>query len=194
MVRVLIDSQRIQKRVRDLGLAISRDYAGQELMVVTILKGAAIFAADLVRSITVPLSMEFMEVHSYDGTESTAQVTMVKDLQAPVADQNLLLVEDIVDTGLTLSHLAERLEARNPRSLRICALLSKPDRRVIPVSIDYLGFSIPDEFVVGYGLDYRGHYRNLPDIQVWENAGQEGFGGTPPASGKTTVITDIYNV
>lgn len=169
MTSVLIDRKTIQKRVRDLGLAISRDYAGQELVAVAILKGAAIFAADLIRSITVPLSLEFMEVCSYDGTKSTAQVRIVKDLDAPIAGRNLLLIEDIVDTGTTLDYLAEYLRARKPGSLGICALLSKPDRRLVPVSIDYLGFVIPDEFVIGYGLDYRGAHRNLPDIRIYKS-------------------------
>ena len=166
MARVLIDRRTIHKRVRELGIAISRDYAGEELLVVAILKGAAIFVADLVRQIAVPLSVEFMEVCSYDGTESTSRVAIIKDLQAPLAGKNILLVEDIVDTGATLSSLITHLRARNPKTLRVCALLTKPDRRLIHVDLDYLGFSVPNEFVVGYGLDYRGLYRNLPDLRI----------------------------
>ncbi len=167
MARILIHRRAIRKRVSELGAAISQDYASEELVAVAILKGAAIFAADLLRYITVPLSVEFMEVRSYNGTESTNQIRVIKDLQGPVEGKNLLLVEDIVDTGLTLSHLTERLRARNPRTLRVCALLDKPERRLVPVSIDYVGFSIPNAFVVGYGLDYQGQYRNLPDIRFW---------------------------
>ncbi len=164
---VLISRDAIQRRVHDLGAAISQECAGEELLVISILKGAAIFTADLIRSITVPICVEFVELASYDGTESTTEIRILKDIDVPVADKNLLVVEDIVDTGLTVSFLADRLMARGPRSLRVCALLSKPARRRTPVNIDYLGFSIPDEFVVGYGMDHHGHFRNLPDIRIW---------------------------
>ncbi|MDP2663594.1 MAG: hypoxanthine phosphoribosyltransferase [Dehalococcoidia bacterium] len=168
MNRILIDSATIQRRVRELGGSVSRDFAGQELQAVVILKGATIFAADLLRSISVPICVEFMEVSSYCGTESTTEVTVVKDLRAPVEGRNLLLIEDIVDTGLTLSFLIKRLKALGPKSLRVCALLSKPARRQALVDIDYLGFTIADEFVVGYGLDYAEHFRNLPDLCIWQ--------------------------
>lgn len=168
MNQVLIDRETIQRRVRELGAEISREYAGKDLLVVAILKGAAIFAADLLRAITVPLCLEFMEVASYDGTESTAEIRIIKELRESVAGRDLLLVEDIVDTGLTLAYLVDRLGVLGPKSLRICALLSKPQRRRTPVNIDYLGFSIADQFVVGYGLDHRGKFRNLPDVCIWQ--------------------------
>ncbi len=164
MNRILIDRGTIQKRVRELGASVSRDYSGQELEAVVILKGATIFAADLLRSISVPVCVDFMEVSSYCGTESTAEVTVVKELRAPVEGRNLLLIEDIVDTGLTLSYLLRTLNVKNPASLKTCILLDRPARRIVDLSIAYKGFEIPDRFVVGYGLDYRERYRNLPFV------------------------------
>lgn len=166
MHKILIDRRTILNRVQELGAAISSDYAGDEVAVVAILKGAAIFAADLVRAISVPVSLEFMEVASYDGTETTGVVRVSKGLAAPVAGKNVLIVEDIVDTGLTLAFLVNHLGAQAPKTLRTCAFLSKPERRRTSVKVDYLGFAIPDEFVVGYGLDHLGRFRNLPDISV----------------------------
>lgn len=169
MQTVLIDRETIHRRVQELGAAISRDYAGDELIMVVVLKGAAVFMADLLRAITIPVSIEFVEFCSYDGSRSTGQITVVKDVQASVTGKNLLIVEDIVDTGVTLSFLAGRLRSRDPKSLRICALLSKPDSRQVKVAVDYLGFSIPNEFVIGYGLDYNGRFRNLPEIVIWQD-------------------------
>ncbi len=166
--RILLDRATILRRVRELGAMVSRDLAGQELLAVVILKGATIFAADLLRSITIPVCLDFMEVSSYCGAESTARVTLVKDLKSPVDGRNLLLIEDIVDTGLTLSYLTRRLAALGPSSLRVCALLSKPARRQTQVEIDYLGFTIEDQFVIGYGLDHGERHRNLPDICIWQ--------------------------
>jgi hypoxanthine phosphoribosyltransferase len=168
MSQILIRREAIDQRVKELGAAISRDYAGQDLVVVAVLKGAAIFASDLIRSITLPLRLEFIEVRSYVGTRTTAQVDIVQDLRSPLAGHHVLLVEDIVDTGLTLSRLLDRLAAEQPKSLRTCVLLDKPSRRLAPVPIDYLGFSIPDHFVVGYGLDYQGYHRNLPEVRAWQ--------------------------
>lgn len=165
--RVLLDSAAIDRRVRELGDSISRDYAGRELLAVGILKGALIFLADLVRRLTVPVAIDFVAVGSYGaGTESSGAVRILKDLEQDIAGRHVLLVEDIVDTGLTLNYLLEIFRARAPASLRVCVLLDKPERRRVPVPIDYCGFVIPDEFVVGYGLDYNERYRHLADIVV----------------------------
>ncbi len=166
--KVLITEEEIQKRVRELGMAISRDYEGTELRVVGVLRGAFIFMADLVRNIRVPLSVDFMSISSYgDECETSGIVRILKDLDKPITGRHVLIVEDIVDTGLTLRHLREVLLTRGPASLRICALLSKPERRIVQdLHIDYLGFEIPNCFVVGYGLDYAERYRNYPFIFV----------------------------
>nr|WP_027718500.1 hypoxanthine phosphoribosyltransferase [Desulfovirgula thermocuniculi] len=165
--RVLITAEEISRRVKELGEEISRDYAGKEILVVGILKGAAIFMADLVRCLTIPVQLDFMAVSSYGAsTESSGVVRILKDLEENIEGLDVLLVEDIVDTGLTLNYLRENLLTRNPASLKICTLLDKPSRRKVQVKVDYNGFVIPDEFVVGYGLDYNGRYRNLRDILV----------------------------
>lgn len=165
--RVLITAEEISRRVKELGEEISRDYAGREILVVGVLKGAAIFMADLVRCLTVPVQLDFMAVSSYGAsTESSGVVRILKDLEENIEGLDVLLVEDIVDTGLTLNYLRENLLTRNPASLKICTLLDKPSRRKVQVKVDYNGFVIPDEFVVGYGLDYNGRYRNLRDILV----------------------------
>ncbi len=165
--RVLFTEEEIARRVAELGEAISSDYVGGEVYAVGILKGAAIFFADLVRRITVPVRVDFLGVSSY-GLEanSTGVVRILRDLDESVAGRHVLLVEDIVDTGLTLAYLRATLEARRPASLRICAFLDKPSRRKVPVAVDYLGFTVPDEFIVGYGLDYAGGYRHLPYVAV----------------------------
>jgi len=164
---VLITEERIQARVAELGRQIARDYQGGNLFMVGILKGAAIFLADLARSIAIPATFDFMAVSSYGAaTKSSGAVRILKDIDQPLDGRDVLIVEDIVDTGLTLNYLHDLFAARNPRSLRICALLDKKERRQVPVGVDYCGFEIPNEFVVGYGLDYRELYRNLPLIGV----------------------------
>ena len=164
---VLLDAQKIQRRVRKLGARIAEDYRGKKLHLIGILKGATIFHADLVRAIDLELSFDFIAVGSYgDLTKSSGEVRILKDLDNSIDGKDVLVVEDIVDTGLTLQYLLRNLRARNPRSLKIVALLSKPSRREIDVPVDYVGFEIPDEFVVGYGLDYDQRYRNLRDICI----------------------------
>ena len=165
--RILLSEGEIRTRVEDMGRQISQDYAGKELLVVGILKGAMIFLADLVRNITVPTHFDFIDVSSYGASsESSGVVRILKDLDYGIEDRHILIVEDIIDTGLTLNYLVEILNSREPASIKICTLLDKPSRRIEPVEIDYNGFAIPDEFVVGYGLDYNEHYRNLPNIMV----------------------------
>jgi len=166
-LRLLLSEKEIQERVAALGEEISRRYAGREILAVAVLKGAAVFLADLVRKITVPASYDFMAVSSYGSSAvSSGKVRVLKDLDASIEGRHVLLVEDVVDTGITLSSLVQNLKARRPATLEVCALLDKPSRRVVPVEIHYLGFSIPNEFVVGYGLDYNERYRNLPYIAV----------------------------
>lgn len=165
--RVLLGESAIKNRVDELGAAISRDYAGQEPIVVGILKGAMIFMADLVRALDIPAQLDFMVVSSYGATsKSSGVVRILKDLEQSVEGRHLIIVEDIVDSGLTLNYLAANLKSRKPASLKICTLLDKPDRRKVEVQLDYNGFVIPDEFVVGYGLDYNEKYRNLREIIV----------------------------
>ncbi|HKY35037.1 MAG TPA: hypoxanthine phosphoribosyltransferase [Polyangiaceae bacterium] len=165
----LLSSEAIQSRVRELGAQIARDYAGKSLALLCVLKGSFMFAADLARAIEIPLRVEFLGVRSYgDDTRSSGVVQITQDLTRPIAGEHVLLVEDIVDTGLTLSYLREQLLARGPASVKVCALLHKPARSVNPVHIDYLGFTIQDVFVVGYGLDHAERYRNLPYVGVLE--------------------------
>lgn len=164
---VLLNSEQIQNRVRELGNQITQDYRGKTLHLIAILKGASIFYADLARAIKLEVSCDFIAVCSYGKlTKSSGEVRILKDLYESLAGKDVLLVEDIVDTGLTLHYLLQVLKARNPNSLKIVALLSKPSRREIDVPVDYIGFDIPDEFVVGYGLDFDQRYRNLPDIRI----------------------------
>jgi hypoxanthine phosphoribosyltransferase len=164
---VLLDSQTIQKRVCELGAQITRDYQGKTPHLIGILKGASIFHADLVRSIDLGVSFDFMAVGSYGATtKSSGEVRILKDLDESLEGKDVLLVEDILDTGLTLHYLLQNLESRGPRSLKVVALLNKPSRREIEVPVDYIGFDIPDRFVVGYGLDFDQRYRNLPDICI----------------------------
>jgi hypoxanthine phosphoribosyltransferase len=166
-VDVLFPAEQIRARVAELGARISRDYAGQSLVLLCVLKGSFIFAADLARHIDLPLRIEFLGVQSYgDNTESSGVVQITLDLSRPIAGEHVLLVEDIVDTGLTLEYLMDQLRRRGPGSVRVCALLHKPARVRNPISIDYLGFTIDDVFVVGYGLDWAQQYRNLPDIAI----------------------------
>lgn len=165
--RIFLTEEEIRVKVKELGRRISSDYAGKELLLIGILKGAMIFLADLVREITVPTQFDFMAVSSYGtSSKSSGEVRILKDLEYGVEGRNIIIVEDIVDTGLTLNYLAENLMSRDPASVKICTLLDKPSRRVEPVEIDYNGFIIRDEFVVGYGLDYSDRYRNFPYIMV----------------------------
>ncbi|HPW40620.1 MAG TPA: hypoxanthine phosphoribosyltransferase, partial [Bacillota bacterium] len=155
MKSILISEEEIAKRVKELGKQLAEDYKGKELLVVGILKGCMLFLSDLVRTIDLPLTLDFMVVSSYGATtKSSGVVRIVKDLEREIEGKDVLIVEDIVDTGLTLSYLVENFKARNPKSVKVCSLLDKPDRRKAQVEIQYIGFKIPDEFVVGYGLDY----------------------------------------
>ena len=164
---ILFSEEQLKERVAQIAAQIDRDYAGKELMLVSVLRGSFIFMADLVRAITVPCRVDFMAVSSYgSGTVSSGQVQITKDLSEDITGRHLLVVEDILDSGNTLSYLLEVLRARKPASIRLCTLLDKPERRVKSVHLDYTGFTIPDAFVVGYGLDYDEYYRNLPYIGV----------------------------
>ncbi len=163
---VLIPAAKIEKRVNELARQISSDYIGKTPLIVGILKGAVFFVSDLLRRLSIPVKVDFMAVSSYEGTETTGEVKILKDLDMPIMGEHVILVEDIVDTGLTMARLIEILEARHPASLRVCALLDKPSRRKVDVPIHYIGFEIPDYFVVGYGLDYNQMFRNLPYIGV----------------------------
>ena len=168
VAEVLITEDQIRAKVRELGRLLSRDYADTEVTLVSVLKGSLPFMADLMRAIEVPVQIDLMEVSSYGGTstETSGLVRILKDLSSSISGRDVLIVEDIIDTGLTLNYLMRYLRGKNPRSLRICALLDKPARRLVEIPIDYLGFTIPDQFVVGYGLDYGEFYRNLPFIGV----------------------------
>lgn len=167
LLHVLISEEELQTRIAELGDQISRDYAGQEITVLGVLRGAFIFIADLMRHITIPCSVDFMAVESYGAqTTSSGIVRMTKDLDESVTGQHVLVVEDIIDSGRTLSYLLDLLETRHPASVAICTLLDKPSRREVPIEVRYCGFSVPDEFVVGYGLDYNQKYRGLPCIGV----------------------------
>ncbi len=165
--RILIDEETLKKRVREMGRQITEDYRGKDLVIVAILKGAVVFTSDLIKEIKLPLAIDFMAVSSYGvSTKSSGVVRILKDLEEEIEGRDVLIVEDIVDTGLTLHYLLENLWSRGPRSLKICCCLDKPTRRSAPVEVDYVGFDIPDEFVVGYGLDYAERYRNLPYIGI----------------------------
>lgn len=164
---VLIDAATLRDRVKALGDAISREYAGCDLLLVSVLKGSIVFMADLIRAISIPHEIDFMATSSYGaGVSSSGAVRILKDLNMPIEGRNIILVEDIIDSGQTLSYLLRMLQERRPASIRILALLDKPDRREVDVTVDWIGFSIPNAFVVGYGLDYNEIYRNLPYIGV----------------------------
>src|SRR5207249_4908478 len=164
---ILLTAEQIAAMVAQLGRRIAVDYQGKDLVLVSILKGALPFLADLMRATQIPLALDFLEVSSYGaGTESTGAVRILKDLANPIEGRHVLVVEDILDTGHTLSYVFDHLRAQRPESVRLCVLLDKPARRVIPIDIDYRGFEIPDKFVVGYGLDYAERYRNLPFVGV----------------------------
>ena len=164
---VLISSSEIQDKVRELGERVTEDYRGEKPLLIGVLRGAVVVMGDLMRNIDLQCEIDFMDISSYGtGTSSSGVVRILKDLEEDITDRHVLIVEDIIDTGLTLSYLLRSLLARKPASLEICALLSKPSRRRVDLEVRYLGFEVPDEFVVGYGLDYAGAYRNLPDICI----------------------------
>lgn len=168
-VKVLISEEEVSKRIAEIGREISEAYAGKEIHLICVLKGGVFFMCDLAKTITIPVSMDFMSVSSYgDGTSSSGIIKIVKDLDESLEGKHVMVVEDIIDSGRTLSYLLEILEKRKPASMGLCTLLDKPERRVRDVQVDYVGFEVPDEFVVGYGLDYAQKYRNLPYIGVVE--------------------------
>lgn len=168
-ISVLLDEDIVDARIQEIGEEISKDYAGKNVHIICVLKGSVFFACELAKRITVPVSLDFMSVSSYgDETKSSGIVKIIKDLDEPLEGKDVLIVEDIVDSGRTLSYLIQILNKRKPKSMRLCTLLDKPERRVTEVKVDYTCFEIPDEFVVGYGLDYAQRYRNLPYIGVVE--------------------------
>lgn len=168
-IRVLLSEEEVNERIRQIGEQISKDYEGRQVHLICVLKGGSFFMCELAKRIIVPVSLDFMSVSSYgSGTKSSGVVKIVKDLDEPLDGKDVIVVEDIVDSGRTLSYLLELLGKRNPKSLALCTMLDKPERRVVDVKVDYTGFNIPDEFVVGYGLDYDQRYRNLPYIGVVE--------------------------
>jgi hypoxanthine phosphoribosyltransferase len=170
-LETLLSTEVISARVQELGAQITRELRGSSLVLVSVLKGSFVFTADLMRAIDLPLRVDFLGVRSYgEGTESSGVVQITQDLSHPIEAEDVLLVEDIVDTGLTIAHLVDLLRTRQPRSIRICSLLHKPDRARVSVKIDYLGFTIEDRFVVGYGLDLADRYRNLPYIGIVERS------------------------
>lgn len=167
--KVLISEQEVDARIAELGAQISKDYAGKEIHLICILKGSVFFVCELAKRITIPVSLDFMSVSSYGNSkQSSGIVRIVKDLDEPLEGKHVLIVEDIVDSGKTLNHLLPLLYARKPADIKLCTLLSKPDRREVDIQVDYLGYEIPDVFVVGYGLDYAQKYRNLPYIGIVE--------------------------
>jgi hypoxanthine phosphoribosyltransferase len=175
---ILLTEEQIRERVAELGQQLATDYVGRFPVLVSVLKGSIIFLADLVRSMPVPLSVDLMELSSYGAsTESSGQVRILKDLSGPISERDVIVVEDIIDTGLTLNYLLHYLRDRNPSSVTICCLLDKPARRLAEIQIDYRGFTIPDRFVIGYGLDYDERYRNLPYIGVLRPSV---YGAAPP--------------
>lgn len=168
-IRVMISEEDVDAKIAELGRQISEDYAGKQVHLICILKGSVFFMCELAKRITVPVSMDFMSVSSYgDGTKSSGIVKIAKDLDETLEGKDVIVIEDIIDSGRTLYYLLEVLQKRQPKSLKLCTLLDKPDRRVKDVKVDYVGFAIPDEFVVGYGLDYAQKYRNLPYIGIVE--------------------------
>jgi hypoxanthine phosphoribosyltransferase len=167
IAEILIGTEELQAKVAELGQQISEDYRGRNPLLICLLRGAVVFLSDLIRATDIPLEMDFMAISSYgDSTESSGVVRLMMDLKSNITGRNVLIVEDIVDTGRTLAYILDNLRTRRPADVKVCALLSKPSRREAPVEVDYLGFEIPDRFVVGYGLDYAENYRNLPFIGV----------------------------
>lgn len=181
LAKTLFKPEQLQARIRELGAEISRDYKGKDLLLVCVLKGGILFLTDLMRSLTIPHAIDFMAISSYGGTriESSGVVRILMDLNSNIENRNVLVVEDIVDTGRTLHYIIENLMTRDPASLKVCTLLSKPSRREIEVKLDYVGFEIPNEFVVGYGLDFDELYRNLNFIGVLK---EEAYNKPGPAS------------
>ncbi len=168
--QVLINRAEIARTVNALAARIQADYEGRDPVLIGALKGCFIFMSDLVRALNMPLSVDFLGVASYGGgTQSSGEVRLLHDFKGPIQGRHVLVVEDIVDTGLTLSFIIEHVRRKGPASIKVCALLDKPSRRSVPVTIDYLGFTVPNKFIVGYGLDFNEHYRNLPDICVLED-------------------------
>ena len=166
-IEVMLSEEKVDARIKELGEQISRDYAGKSVHLICILKGSVYFTCELAKRITVPVTMDFMQCSSYGGeTKSSGIVKIVKDLDETIMDRNVIIIEDIIDSGRPLSHLKKLLAQRNPASLKICTLLDKPERRVVDVDVEYVGFQIEDKFVVGYGLDYDQQYRNLPYIGI----------------------------
>lgn len=163
---VLVSKEEIDEICQRLGKEITKDYQGKDIVLICVLRGAIVFMADLMREIEVPCEIDFMSVSSYTGTKSSGDVKIVKDLEDTIEDKHVIIVEDIIDSGLTLSHLVKLLQSRNPASLKICTCFDKPSRRKAEVDVDYIGMQIPDEFIVGYGLDFEGQYRNLPDVCI----------------------------
>ena len=167
VTETLLNEEEIQIQVKELGQKIESDFQGEDLLVVGILKGACVFVSDLIRNINLDVNMDFMSVSSYGkATQSSGTVKILKDLDVDIEGKNVLIVEDIIDTGLTLKNLFETLKTRNPKSLKLCTLLDKPERRTVDINVDYVGFVIPDKFIVGYGIDYAEKYRNLPYIGI----------------------------
>ena len=174
-IRELVSEKAVDERIVELGKQISKDYEGKQVHLICVLKGGVFFMCELAKRISVPVSMDFMSVSSYgDDTKSSGVVKIVKDLDEAIEGKDVLIVEDIIDSGRTLYYLIDILKKRNPKSVHLCTLLDKPERRVKDVKVDYVGFNIPDEFVVGYGLDYAQKYRNLPFIGVVEGLEQRG--------------------
>ena len=164
---VIYTREDIKKRVEELGKQISEEYAGKEIILVCILKGSFAFTADLAREIDIPCSIEFMQVSSYsNGTTTSGSLKIIKDINVPVDGKHLLIIEDIIDTGITLNNLKKMFDTRNPASVKLCAFLDKPSRRQAPIEDDYVGFTVEDNFLVGYGLDYAQHFRNLPYVAI----------------------------
>ena len=169
-IRVMIPENDVEAKIREIAAQITKDYEGKEVRLICILKGSVFFTCELAKRIELPVTLDFMCVSSYgDKTESSGRVKIVKDLDENIEGKDVIVIEDIIDSGRTLSHLLEVLKVRKPASVKLCTLLDKPERRVVDVKVDYCGFEIPDEFVVGYGLDYMQKYRNLPYIGVVEH-------------------------
>lgn len=166
MQSILIPNSRIKERIAELGEQISKDYVGRDLLLLCVLKGAVVFLADLMRTLSIPVRCEFIQLASYNDSTSPSNVKVIQGLTGELNGADVLIVEDIVDSGHSLTFLIEHIETLNPHSVKVCSLLDKPDRRQVPITVDYLGFEIPDVFVVGYGMDYAQQYRNLPHIAI----------------------------
>jgi hypoxanthine phosphoribosyltransferase len=166
LAKILIKEEDIRKRIKELGEEISRDYHGRKPVLVTVLRGAIVFLCDLVREISIPVILDFLSISSYSGQTHTGIVRILKDLDENIENKHVILIEDIIDTGLTLNYILRTLREKRPADVRVCTLLDKKVRRIVDIPLDYIGFEIPDEFVVGYGMDYKQNYRNFPFIGV----------------------------